>query len=96
MFNKYIAEIIGTFVFVGIILNITDSDDKLNPLIIGLGLASAIYLFGNYSGGHFNPVVSFITYLNNPKFSKELLPYVGSQLLGGVSALYLFNHLNNN
>ena len=84
-FNNYIVEFLGTMFFLFVILYIGE------PLAIGVALIIAIYLGGNISGGHFNPAVSVMMVLKGTLSKLELLPYVCSQVLGGLAALQLYN-----
>ena len=60
--NWYIAilvEVLLTFIFVAVILKVTEKDDKFNGVIIGLTLA-LVHLFGVYfTGTSVNPARSF-------------------------------------
>ena len=50
------------------------------------------YALGHISGGHFNPAVSIGLWLGGRFDKKELLPYIGAQILGGIAGaaiLYL-------
>ena len=58
-FNNYIAEFIGTAVFLTIILK--SGGDKY---VIVAGLLAAMLLMGSVSGGHFNPAISFMMLMN--------------------------------
>ncbi|MCC9043668.1 aquaporin Z [Myroides sp. M-43] len=61
-------------------------------LAFGLTVLTMAYGVGHISGGHFNPAVSIGMYIGGRFSGKEILPYIGSQLLGAVSAaavLYL-------
>ena len=92
--KKYTAEFIGTFalVFAGtgaVIIN--DISGGLITelgigLVFGLIIMTMIYALGETSGAHFNPAVSFGFWLARRLPSKELLPYMSSQLLGALSA----------
>tara|TARA_B100000941_G_C28376302_1_gene484904 strand:+ start:558 stop:830 length:273 start_codon:yes stop_codon:yes gene_type:complete len=78
----YLVELIGTFVFLSVILRVGQ------PIPIAVALLSAIYFGGSISGGHFNPAVSFMMYLNNALTMNDLPMYVVAQLTGGAAALY--------
>lgn len=57
----------------------------------GLTVLTMAYAVGHVSGGHFNPAVSVGLMLGGRFSSKELLPYVVSQVVGGVvGALVLY------
>ena len=61
-------------------------------LAFGLTVLTGAYALGPISGGHFNPAVSIGLWLGGRFDKKELLPYIGSQLLGGIAGaaiLYL-------
>jgi aquaporin NIP len=95
--KKYIAEFIGTFalVFAGtgaIIINDV-SGGAITPLgvglVFGMIIMTMIYALGEISGAHFNPAVSFGFWLAKRLPFKDFLPFVGSQILGAVTASIL-------
>jgi glycerol uptake facilitator-like aquaporin len=92
MFNKLLAEIIGTFVFLGVIIFVVkgSKDMGVNWLKIGLALGIMILFVGSISGGHFNPAVSLMFYLNNQLPLEELGVYWIGQVVGAALALSLF------
>ena len=96
MINKFIAEIIGTFVFLGVIIvtvagKLNSSCDKsIAWLKIGLALSVAILLFGGISGGHFNPAVSFMFFLNKGLTAEELAVYIVGQFIGAAMAFLFY------
>lgn len=61
-------------------------------LAFGLTVLTMAYAVGHISGGHFNPAVSFGLVAGGRFDAKQLLPYIISQVLGGIAAagvLYL-------
>ena len=61
-------------------------------LAFGLTVLTGAYALGPISGGHFNPAVSVGLWIGGRFDKKDLLPYIGSQVLGGAlgaSILYL-------
>jgi glycerol uptake facilitator-like aquaporin len=82
--NKYLVEFVGTIFFVYIILATG------NPLAIGAALALVILLASPISGGHINPAVSVVMASAGKIPVSELIPYVSSQILGGLVALELY------
>jgi aquaporin Z len=61
-------------------------------LAFGLTVLTMIYAVGHISGGHFNPAVSFGLWSAGKFETKELLPYIAAQVIGGIlgaSVLYL-------
>src|SRR5690554_6869146 len=55
-------------------------------LAFGLTVLTMAYAVGHISGGHFNPAVSFGLLAGGRFSSKELLPYILSQVVGGIAA----------
>lgn len=58
-------------------------------LAFGLTVLTMAYAVGHISGGHFNPAVSFGLMVGGRFDKRELLPYIISQVLGGVAAAAL-------
>jgi aquaporin Z len=83
-----LAEYLGTLLFV---LSILASGG--NPWFIGFSLAVVILFTSKMSGGNINPAVSVVMYLKGKLSMNELLGYVVSQVLGGVTSFYLFKAL---
>jgi glycerol uptake facilitator-like aquaporin len=90
----FLAELVGTFVFLSIILTTVKegaSTQKkgaadLGWLRIGLGLSAAILLVGFISGGHLNPSVSFVFFLNNQLSFSNMIIYIIAQFIGAYLA----------
>jgi len=97
MLDKFIAELLGTFVFLGIIIisaNVNnESGDALVWLKVGLGLATSLVLIGAVSGGHLNPAVSVMLYLNNQINIEQLVGYVIAQLIGAILAYLYYRYV---
>lgn len=55
-------------------------------LAFGLTVLTMAYAVGHISGGHFNPAVSFGLWAGGRFESSELLPYIVSQVFGGLAA----------
>ena len=92
--KKYVAEFFGTFVFLAVILQVTSvssTTGPVTPIYIALGLLVAILLVGTISGCHANPAISVMSAINGTLPLNDLFPYIVAQLLGGVSALVVFN-----
>ncbi|MEN9879322.1 MAG: aquaporin, partial [Cyanobacteriota bacterium] len=100
--KKFLAELIGTFwlVFAGcgsaVLAAVFPYDSAAaNPLglgflgvalAFGLSLLTMAYAIGHISGCHINPAVSFGLWAGGRFPSKELLPYIVAQVLGGTLA----------
>ncbi|KAJ8283993.1 hypothetical protein COCON_G00028430 [Conger conger] len=93
IFERYVqpcvAELLGSalFIFVGCssVIENVEGTGRLQPALAhGLALAVVITLFGEISGGHFNPAVSLSVFLTGGLRVVLLLPYILAQLLGGL------------
>ena len=82
------AEFIGTFILVFVILQTS------NPIYIAAALFVAILLIASISGGHVNPAVSIAVFLKGGIRADQLIEYIIPQILGGISAFYVYNYLN--
>ena len=94
---KYVAEFVGTFFFLSVILAATGKNalaPALTPVMISVGLLAAIILVGPISSAHLNPAVSVLMTLTKSLPVADLIPYLGSQLAGAVAAFYVFNMMN--
>lgn len=87
--QKYIAEMIGTFVLASVIaISIISSAPVSTQMIAGLTLGLFVYTIGGISGAHLNPAVT-ISMATVKKISvKNAALYVVFQLIGGFLALY--------
>ena len=88
-----IAELVGTFVFVTIILKYAGTSN--GPFYIGAALTLMILFSNEFSDGHFNPAVTIadLTNLNkNPKpnYAKAGM-YIGAQIAGAALAVAVLN-----
>lgn len=99
--KKLMAEFIGTFWLVlggcgSAVLAAGIPDIGIGlvgvSLAFGLTVLTGAYALGHISGGHFNPAVSIGLWMGGRFDSKDLLPYIGAQVLGGAfgaAILYL-------
>jgi aquaporin Z len=99
--KKLLAELLGTF---GLVLFGTGAIivDQLSggaithagiALAFGLAVMVMIFTFGDISGAHFNPAVT-IAFCALGRFPrKQVLPYIGAQLLGAIAASFLLRIL---
>ncbi|AXG73446.1 aquaporin Z [Flavobacterium arcticum] len=55
-------------------------------LAFGLTVLTMAYAVGHISGGHFNPAVSFGLWAGGRFATKDLAPYIISQVVGGLTA----------
>ena len=62
-----------------------------NSITTAFGLIVLIWIFGSYSGAHFNPVVSILMMLLGRLTKQEMLFYVLCQIIGGAAGVVLAN-----
>ena len=84
------AEFIGTFIFLFVILQYGQ------PIQIAIALLAAIYVFGNISGGHFNPAVSIMMGVDKKITPVETCLYVFAQIVGGLCAILVHQYFLKN
>ena len=84
MFNKLLAEFLGTMFFLYVILATG------NAIAIGAALAVAILVGGPISGGMFNPAVAVMMTVAGKLDRNKLVPYVLAEVAGGLVALEVF------
>ena len=90
MIKHILSELLGTFLLVSIILIVTIDKQYNNyhtSFAVGFALAVAIILTGHISGGHLNPVVSLVMFINNKIKLDKFIQYIIAQSIGGVLAL---------
>lgn len=99
--NRYAAEAIGTFALVfsgtGAIITNEISGGAVThvgiAITFGLVVMSLIYAVGDVSGAHLNPAVTVGFWIARRFAGREVLPYVGSQLIGAFAASLLLRLL---
>jgi aquaporin Z len=99
--NRYLAEGIGTFALVlfgcgAIIVNNTYPNTLGHvgvSLTFGLVVMAMIYSVGNISGAHINPAVTLGFMFAGRLDKRAILPYLGSQILGAITAALVLRFL---
>jgi aquaporin Z len=84
--RRYLAELVGTFLFVVSVFGAVLSGSTLAPVAIGAALMVLVYATAHLSGAHLNPAVSLGVFLRGRLRAGDLLPYVAAQLLGAAAA----------
>lgn len=92
--QKYVAELIGTFllVFLGTSAIVGFATGAPTALFLGVALAFGLtltvlaYTLGPISGGHFNPAVTIALVAARRHSAKDLVPYIVVQVIGAVLA----------
>jgi|TARA_B110000285_G_C14925891_1_gene514976 glycerol uptake facilitator-like aquaporin len=87
---EYLAEFIGSAIFVYVVLATG------NPLAIGGTLALVLLLTQNVSGGHINPAISIVMGSIDKLPISEIIPYALSQVFGGLVALEVYKRFKLN
>jgi aquaporin Z len=96
---KYLVELIGTF-FLVLTIGSTVLDPggagNLAPLAIGSVLMAMVYAGGHVSGAHYNPAVTLAVFLRGKCEAKDVLPYMGAQVVGAIAAAAIVLFLKGN
>jgi aquaporin Z len=96
--RKYLAELVGTFLFMTIgylsVAAIGAATPPTTGLLIvpfsfGFGLLAAIFAFGHISGGHFNPAVTVAMVLDRRTTPIDAVGYIVAQVIGAIAAAVL-------
>ena len=101
---KYLAEGIGTFFLVAVVIgsgimahNLSNDIDAIallgNTLATGAILYVIIKMFAPVSGGHFNPAVSLVFYIRKELKQNEFILYVVVQIMGGLIAVITSHYI---
>ncbi len=90
--KKYLVELIGTFFLVLTVActGLLGANGVIAPLAIGSVLMVMVYAGGHISGGHYNPAVSLAALIRGALDGSQFIPYVISQILGGILAVMVF------
>ncbi|MGP3534414.1 MIP/aquaporin family protein [Microbacterium sp. RD1] len=105
LLRRAAAEFVGTGLLVTVVVGSGIAAQRLSPgdaglqllensLTTALGLTVLILMLGPVSGAHFNPVVSIADWLLGRRLRsglmlRDLAPYVGAQILGGIGGTLL-------
>jgi glycerol uptake facilitator-like aquaporin len=101
--RRVVAEALGTAFLLAVVVGSGIMAERLaggnvaiallaNAIATGAGLVALILMFGAISGAHFNPAVTLSAAWQKQLPGREVLPYLGAQLLGafaGVAAAHL-------
>jgi len=94
--RRAVAEFTGTLFLVATVVGSGVMAERLangnvalallaNTMATGAALVALIFTFGGVSGGHFNPVVTFMDVLERGLPWRETPHYVAAQIFGGIS-----------
>jgi aquaporin Z len=92
--QRYAAEFLGTFALLlavgaAAVFSLPASDPNARAILVsasvGLILLGMVYVFGEISGGHFNPAVTISMALSRKMPPRDVVPYIVMQVLGGIT-----------
>lgn len=91
---RYTAEFVGTFLLAFVVGCTTITDKYVwGPTACAATLAALVYMFGDVSGGHFNPAVSIAAFISQRMTLDDLAIYSLVQVLGAMFATMCYNLL---
>jgi len=96
--GRILAEFLGTFALVWVILNVatakSNAGNSFYGLAIGFTVTACAYTLGGFgTGGCFNPAVALGTLINGLNSGASMLPIIIADLLGGAAAALAFKAL---
>jgi len=99
--NKYIAELLGTFILVFCGTGAVVVDQQYNGVVTHVGVAitwgcivmAMIYALGDISGAHMNPAVTIAFTIGKRFELRQVFPYIISQLTGALLASATLRYL---
>jgi len=88
--NPFLFEFIGTLVFMYVILA-----TKGNPYVMGCSIILLVIIGSKIStsGTLLNPAVTVAMMSAGKVGGKDVAPYIGAQILGGIAAVELYKRL---
>lgn len=89
MTPKLLTEAIGAFVLLFTIGLARVQEGVPAPLAVGMALMVVVYAGGHISGAHYNPAVTIAVWLRGALPGREVLPYIGAQLVGAFVAAFM-------
>ncbi len=93
--TKYVTEFIGTFFLVLTIGTtvIAGGRGVIPPLAIGAALMVMVFAGGHLSGAHYNPAVTLGVWVRGRLAAKDVVPYMGFQVVGALVAAAAVGYL---
>lgn len=102
--KKYLAEFLGTFLLVSVVVgsgimaeNLSEGNSGVallgNTIATGAILFVIIKMFGSISGAHFNPAVTMMFLLRKELDKKDSLIYCVTQVSGGLFAIIVTHYI---
>lgn len=98
VFPSLIAEVLGTIAIVYVILNVSTATrttgNSYYGLAYGFVLMAGIYIFGNVTGGAFNPAVALGKTMAGYSSWADIWIYFVANFVGGALGAFLFQYVN--
>ena len=102
--KKYLAELIGTFLLVSVVIgsgimadNLSKGNDAVallgNTIATGAILFVIIKMFGSISGAHFNPAVTLMFFLSKEIKAKDFIIYSLVQIISGLFSVVVIHYI---
>jgi arsenate reductase len=102
LWRRLLAELLGSAFLAAVVIGSGIAAQRLSPGAVGLellenaaataaGLFAIILMFGPVSGGHFNPVVSFVDAAFGGLRCREAAAYLPFQVIGCIGGAVLAN-----
>ena len=95
--QAFVAEVLGTFGFVWVFLNVATvkrlEGNMFYGVAIGLASAAMMYVFGSVSNGLFNPIVGLAYGLTGLESWSNVWIYALAPLVGGALSATAFRFL---
>lgn len=89
-FPKLLMELIGTFVFLFVLLSTNNLGTGIGPIAVGIGLTAAIFIAAPISGAHLNPAITIMQTVNKMIDPLMASGYIIAQIIGGLMALGVY------
>lgn len=103
--KNYLVEFIGTF-FLVLVIGLTvmtplsgvsaPTAGDMAPLAIGITLMVMVYAGGHISGAHYNPAVTLAVWMRGKCDTKDVIPYMVSQIAGAIVAALVVGFVKGN
>ncbi|MFT7327838.1 MAG: glycerol uptake facilitator-like aquaporin [Crocinitomicaceae bacterium] len=91
MIKKLLAEALGTFALVFVVMSAVATSSLITPLLAGLTLGLMVYFVGHISGTHINPGVTIGAWSIEKISLKEAAGYIVAQFIGAGIAILAIN-----
>lgn len=98
--RAYVAEFLGTFVFILVSLGAVLADSLFGEIgLLGIAVAAGfsymamVFATVSISGGHLNPAISFSLWFSQKLAAKDLIFYTLAQFLAGIASVLVLSYI---